>query len=97
MAGTKWWIHPFDQKTTWAIRNCCGAFAHVFNALEQIYDQFLRAFARIARISDAPNIIENVDQTRRFEIQHLGRTRQSLREFRHSAVTDCTDVAQFLG
>src|SRR6188472_2830553 len=97
MTGTKWRIDPFHQKTTWTIRNPRGAFAHVFNALGQIYDQFLRAFARTARISDAANIAENISQTRWLEVHYPGRTGQGLRELRHSAVTDCAYVAQFLG
>ena len=97
MTGTKRRIHPFHQKTTRAIRNRCGAFAHVLNALGQIYDQFLCAFARIARISDASNIAENIGQTCWLEVHYSRRTRQSLRELRHSPVTDRADVAQFLG
>lgn len=97
MTATKWRIHPFHQKTTSAILNCCGAFAHVFNAFQQIYDQFLRTFARIARISDVPYITENIGQTCWLEVHYSRRTRQGLRELRHSAVTHCADIAQFLG
>jgi hypothetical protein len=57
----------------------------------------LRAFARIARIGDASNIAENVGQTCWLEVHHSRRTRQSLRELGHSAVTHCADIAQFLG
>jgi hypothetical protein len=97
MTGTERRIHPFHQKTTRAIRDRCGAFAHVFNALGQIYDQFLRTFTRIARVRDAPNIAENIGQTCRLEVHYPRRTRQSLRKLRYSSVADSAYVAQFLG
>src|SRR5512132_987455 len=97
MTGTERRIDPLHQKTTWTIQNPRGAFAHVFNALGQIYDQFLRTFTRIARVSDAPNIAENIGQTCRLEVHYSRRTRQSLRKLRYSSVADSADVAQFLG
>ena len=51
----------------------------------------------VTRLRDAPNVVENISQTRWLEVHHLRRTRQSLREFRDSAVTDRANVAQFLG
>src|ERR1043166_3997987 len=74
-----------------------GALAHVLNAPGQISDQFFRASAYLARISDTPNIVENLSQTRRLEVHYPRRTRQSSREFLDSAVADRANVAQSLG
>jgi hypothetical protein len=79
------------------MRDPCGAPAHILNALGQISYQFFRASAYVARISDAPNIVENLSQTRRLEVHYPRRTRQGLREFRDSAVPDRANVTQSLG
>jgi hypothetical protein len=60
-------------------------------------DQFFGTLRYVTRLPHALNVIENIVETCWLEIHHSRRTRQSLRELRHSAVTDCADIAQFLG
>jgi hypothetical protein len=57
----------------------------------------MRALRHTASFGDASNIIENVREACWLKVHYLWRTWQSFGEPSNSAITNRTDVAQFLG
>src|SRR5262252_4712729 len=96
MTGAKRRIHPFHQKAGWLIRNGVRPAPHDLHALRQVCHQFLRARLNTGCVCDSSNIIEYVRDTCWLEVYHLRRARQGFSEPCNCAVTDRTDVAQFL-
>jgi hypothetical protein len=79
------------------MQNAIRSELHGFNTLRQLGYDATCGLCHAARFRDTSNIIEYIREACWLEVHYLWPAWQSVGESRNSAVTDGTNVAQFLG